>query len=183
MRHVSIGVGHSAATRAGRFTADAASITGWTPVTSRCPAARLAETPQVSGGRLGRVGIDEASGAPFEAGDLRQARNNLDMPVIVVVLGNVKRQRVQKVIVGGWPMARSIRPITSRTSRESSPARQCPTRFKSRLLPPRRNPDLVRKPAGIGTEGDETLVVEDDSFAGACFLARSCPTRRRSSCK
>jgi len=48
---------------------------------------------------LGRVGVDEAPRAPFEAGDLRQARDDLDMPVIVVVCWHVKWLRVQKVIL------------------------------------------------------------------------------------
>src|SRR5262245_23281434 len=57
---------------------------------------------QVCGGRLRRIGVDEATGAPLKAGHFRQARNNLDMPVIVVMRGAVKRQSMQKVVVGNW---------------------------------------------------------------------------------
>ena len=54
---------------------------------------------QKRGGFFGRHRIDVKAGAPFKAGRLRQARNNLYMPVIVAQLVAVKGGRVNDVVV------------------------------------------------------------------------------------
>src|SRR5436190_23552383 len=56
---------------------------------SKTPRSPLSKT-QRPGCRFGADGVDEDSGAPLEASHLHQAGKNLNMPVIVAALRNVK---------------------------------------------------------------------------------------------
>src|SRR5262249_40158891 len=115
---------------------------------------------------FGRIGVDEATRAPFETGDLRQARNDLDMPVIVVVCWHVKGLRVQKVIVGR--LAGGTLDTTDNVTRQARKFAKLASRyiFISRLMSPRGDPNLVAEAAGVGAEGDEVLGLAHDPLAG-----------------
>src|SRR5262245_6967659 len=118
---------------------------------------------QVGGGGFGGVGVDEATGAPLEAGDLRQPRSDLDMPVIVVVCGHVKGLRVEKVVIGDWA-DRTFDTTDHVTRKPRKLAKLAKLRiFKSRLMLPGRNPDFVWKSTGIRTKGDEPSGLSDDA--------------------
>ena len=84
--------------------------------------------PQERGRILRRHRIDVKTGAPFEAGRLRQARNNLYMPVIVRQLRGVKRGRVNDVVVRR-PVQRRLdparSPAASRGPAHRRPAFEC----------------------------------------------------------
>ena len=63
----------------------------------------LQRRAKVGGGGFGGARVDETPGAPLKASNLREARNDLDMPVIVVVCWHVKGLRMKKVIIGDMP--------------------------------------------------------------------------------
>src|SRR5216110_3507636 len=106
---------------------------------------------------LGWIRIDEAARAPLKAGYLREARNDLDMPVIVVVCWHVKGLRMQKVIVCGLA-DRTLDTTDNVAHKPRSFSKLTGLRiFKPRLMPPRREPDFIAEPARIGAKSDEVL--------------------------
>src|SRR5688500_11090978 len=104
------------------------------------------------GRRLGKIGVDEAARAPLEAGDLREARNDLDMPVIVVGRWHVKRLRVEMVVVCGLPGgAFDTTDNVTHNPREFAKLARLRI-FKSRCVTLRGHPNLIRKAAGVRTK-------------------------------
>src|SRR6185369_9180115 len=56
---------------------------------------------QSLGGILGRYGVDEEAAAPLEAGDPRELRDHLEMPVKGLQLCLAKRRRMQHEVERG----------------------------------------------------------------------------------
>src|SRR4051812_28046873 len=119
--------------------------------------------------RFRRIGVNEASRSPFEAGHLRQARNNFDMPVIVVVCWHVKGLRMEKVIVGRLP-AGTFDTTDNVTRKPRSFAKLSGLRiFKPRPVLTGGKPHFVAEATGIRTEGDEVVGLRHDSLTGSDF--------------
>src|SRR5262245_40850358 len=119
---------------------------------------------------LRRIRIDEATGAPFEPGYLRQAGNNLDMPVIVVVCWHVKRLRVQKVVIGHMPggTVDTTDQVPRHPRKFAKLARVYI--FKSGSMLPRRDPRLIPKTAGIRAPRYKVLSLGHDPLPGCDLL-------------
>src|SRR6187401_2278109 len=105
--------------------------------------------------RFGEEGVDEAARAPFKAGQLRQPRKNLDMPVIVVGCWHVKWLGVKKVIV--CRLSDCTLDTTDNVTHDPRPfAKLARLRiFIAGGMSAGGNPDFVRHAAGVGAEGDE----------------------------
>src|SRR5258706_6019484 len=60
-----------------------------------------ADIPEERGGLFGGHGIYIEPRAPLEAGHARDARDDLEMPVVVIQRPRVQRARVDQVVIGG----------------------------------------------------------------------------------